>query len=87
MYTLRDFTPYPKISFPGATPLGMESLSEYADIQVQREDLDMVHMKSRLSNALPSGMEILQLTELAPDRQSLSKEITGFVYQVSFGTI
>ncbi len=82
----KGFHPYPKISFPGATPLGMESLSEYADIQVQREDLDMVHMKSRLSNALPSGMEILQLTELAPDRQSLSKEITGFVYQVSFGT-
>jgi len=78
------FHPYPKISFPGATPLGMESLSEYADIQVHRENMDMTHMKKRLSSALPSGMEILHLTELAPDRQSLSKEITGVLYQISF---
>ncbi|MCK9274017.1 MAG: TIGR03960 family B12-binding radical SAM protein [Syntrophales bacterium] len=79
------YHPGPKISFHGATPLGIESLSEYADIQIQNQKFDPKEMAMRITDSLPSGITILSISELPNGRKSsLSKEITGFKYRISF---
>lgn len=73
------FHPLPKISFAFATAVGMESLAEYADIQVKTSILPDKHIP--IINAfLPSGMEVKSMDALHWHRPSLSEEIRAYEY-------
>ena len=78
----QGFHPLPRISFATATSVGMESLSEYADIRIVPPQENIFSMINAVNNALPQGMAILKMTKIAPSASALSEIIHGFSYKV-----
>ena len=78
----KGFHPHPKISFPYATSVGMESLGEYVDIKVESPGESIEKVIQKINSFLPSGLRILNVREIQPDTDSLAKIIKGFKYEV-----
>ena len=76
------FHPHPKISFACASSVGIESRSEFVDIQVEKTDLNPEALMSNINRHLPSGLEILSLTAISSERKSLFKSILGMQYEI-----
>ena len=76
------FHPHPKISFPYALPVGVESMCEYADIQLQEYNDSLEDFTARVNSCLPSGIEILSAEMILPHTISLSNLIEGFDYEI-----
>lgn len=76
------FHPHPKISFPYALPVGIESQCEYVDIQLRgyRESPD--DLVDRVNRYLPSGLSIIRAERLPPFAQTLTTLIKGFEYRM-----
>ena len=76
------FHPHPKISFPYALPVGVESMCEYADIQLRVYSGPPEEFTVRVNSCLPSGIEILSTGIILPHTISLSNLIAGFDYEI-----
>jgi len=76
------FHPHPKISFPYALPVGVESLCEYADIQLRGFNGFPEDFTSRVNHCLPEGIKIMKAEIIPPDAASLSTLIAGFDYDI-----
>ncbi|MEA1971418.1 MAG: TIGR03936 family radical SAM-associated protein, partial [Thermodesulfobacteriota bacterium] len=76
------FHPHPKISFPYALPVGVESLCEYADIQLRKYSGPPEDFTAGVNPCLPSGIEILSAEIILPHTISLSNLIEGFDYKI-----
>jgi radical SAM-linked protein len=77
----RGFHPLPRISFATATAVGMESLSEYADIRIVPPAADISAMIAAANKSLPRGMAILEAIRTGPSAPALSEVIQGFSYE------
>jgi radical SAM-linked protein len=79
------FTPRPKISFGLALPTGAESIAEYVDIELQRDvvatDVDLDALPARLSDALPTGFDVLVAGEREPG-DSLQEAVTSCTWEL-----
>ncbi|MHB8909523.1 MAG: TIGR03960 family B12-binding radical SAM protein [Syntrophales bacterium] len=78
----QGFHPHPKISFAGATAVGMESAGEFADIRIQDPWEELTCLTERINGALPSGMMITAMRELPPRAFSLAELVIGFDYDL-----
>ncbi|HET57181.1 MAG TPA: TIGR03960 family B12-binding radical SAM protein [Deltaproteobacteria bacterium] len=79
----RGFHPNPKISFPCATPLGIESESEFADIWIRPPGKERVRRLVDVVNRhLPAGLEIISMNDTEAEHRALSKQVIGFVYEM-----
>ena len=76
------FHPHPKISFPFATSVGIESKDEYADIQVKKPEEDIDGYAVKINSLLPSGLEILKIEEVPLESDSLSLFVSGYEYEI-----
>jgi radical SAM family uncharacterized protein/radical SAM-linked protein len=76
------YHPHPKISFPFATPVGVESRSEYVDMQVRNPGKDIKDYMEKINSSLPAGLEIIQIEEVPLDSKSLSHTISGHDYNI-----
>ncbi|MCD6487283.1 MAG: TIGR03960 family B12-binding radical SAM protein [Syntrophobacterales bacterium] len=76
------FHPHPKISFPYALPVGVESLCEYVDIQLREYSGSPKDFTTGVNSCLPSGIEILSAEMIFPHTISLSNLIEGFDYEI-----
>ncbi len=80
------FTPRPKISFGLALPTGAESIAEYVDIELQHDvaaaDVDLETLPARLSDALPTGFDVLVAGEREPGIDSLQQAVTSCTWQL-----
>jgi len=76
------FHPHPRISFPYALPVGIESLREYADIQLRGYRGSPEAFVLRVNQCLPEGVEILSIEPISPHAASLSNIIEGFEYHL-----
>jgi radical SAM-linked protein len=80
------FTPRPKISFGLALPTGAESIAEYVDIELRRDiaaaDVDLHTLPARLSEALPTGFDVLVAAERQPGRDSLQESVTSCTWEL-----
>ena len=56
------FNPHPRISYAGASPTGAASEAEYLEIGLARE-VDPAQVLSALDEALPSGLDVLEVIE------------------------
>ena len=56
------FNPHPRISYAGASPTGAASEAEYLEIGLARE-VDPAQVLSALDEALPSGLDVLEVVE------------------------
>ncbi|MBO0835105.1 MAG: DUF2344 domain-containing protein [Actinobacteria bacterium] len=58
------FSPHPKISYSGGAPTGAASEAEYLEISLT-ESLDPAAVRSRLDAALPDGIDVTEVADLA----------------------
>lgn len=84
------FTPRPKLSFGMALPTGAESTAEYIDIDLvegSRIDVDDIVVRTELSAALPTGMDVQAIAERHADGvsklPSLQDEVTSTTWQLN----
>ncbi len=75
------FNPHPKISFGPALPVGMESESEYLDMETDPL-IDLLTITKSLNQALPQGIRILEARIIPRKAPSLSGSISRYVYAV-----
>lgn len=80
------FTPRPKISFGLALPTGAESIAEYTDIELRRDisdaDVDLDALPDRLSEALPTGFDVLVADRREPGTASLQEAVTSCTWEL-----
>jgi len=78
----QGFHPHPKISFAGATSVGMESTGEFADIRIHDPGEKPGTLTARINAALPAGVAVTVMHELPLQTFSLAEMITGFDYDL-----
>ena len=59
------FNPHPRISYAGASPTGAASEAEYLEIGLA-EEVDPVALAARLDEALPVGLDVVEVVLAAP---------------------
>ena len=75
------FSPRPKVSFGLALSTGHESDAEYVDL-VLAEDIDLDVLPSRLSAALPDGIDVVGAVALAERVPALQEAVTCVEWRV-----
>ena len=77
------FRPHPRLSFGHATAVGMESVEEHADLQVEDSRLsDPGGLCQKLNARLPLGLSVEGIREVFPGDGELLKNIKGFEYEI-----
>jgi radical SAM-linked protein len=72
------FSPRPKVSFGLALPTGHESVAEYLDVELSDiSGVDIPGLPSRLSDALPSGVDATAAEVLTPGTPSLQEDVVA----------
>jgi radical SAM family uncharacterized protein/radical SAM-linked protein len=78
----QGFNPHPKIAFGPALSVGMESESEFLDMETD-PFVDLLQATKDLNNALPDGVRILESRIIPKKAPSLSGCISRYVYEVN----
>ena len=78
----QGFHPMPRIIFGPPLPIGVESVSEYVDLEVYGP-LKISELIKDLNKELPHGLEILEGREVSIRGRSLSESISKFLYRIS----
>ena len=78
------FHPHPKISYANGAPTGMASEAEFFEISVT-EQLDPEQVRSALDDALPDGIDVLDVVEAAPG--ALADRLEASRWQMVFHDI
>ncbi len=76
------FHPHPRLSLTPALPVGVESLSEYADLQVEELGKSFGERLNEINARLPSGLKILEAAEIPFHTAPLSAIIKEYRYEV-----
>jgi radical SAM-linked protein len=79
----QGFHPHPRISFAGATAVGMESRGEFADIRIQDPQVELNTLMARINAGLPAGVAVTAMRELPPHDFSLAELVKGFIYDIT----
>lgn len=80
------FHPLPRIVFSPPIPTGIESLSEYADIELVRY-MDPREVMLLMNNKLPDGIRITEAHKIPLNTPPLQNVIRGFIYRIERGGI
>ena len=75
------FHPHPKISYANAAPTGTASEAEYFEISVT-ERVDPESVRRALDEALPEGLDVLEVVEAAPG--ALADRLQGSDWVLDF---
>ena len=78
----QGFNPHPKIAFGPALSVGMESESEFLDMETD-PFIDLLQVTKDLNHALPDGVRILESRIIPKKAPSLSGCISRYIYEVS----
>jgi radical SAM-linked protein len=78
----QGFNPHPKIAFGPALPVGMESGTEFLDLEVD-PFADLLQITKGLNNTLPEGVRILESRVVPQKAPSLSGSISRYRYEVA----
>jgi radical SAM-linked protein len=73
------FNPHPRISYAGASPTGAASEAEYLEIGLA-QTVDPARLADDLDQALPEGLDVLEVTEAAPG--SLADRLEASRWQI-----
>jgi radical SAM-linked protein len=76
------FHPHPKISYANAAPTGTASEAEYFEISVT-ERVDPARVLAALDQALPQGLDILQVVEAVPGALADRLQASDWVMEFS----
>jgi len=74
------FHPHPKISYANAAPTGTASEAEYVEISVV-ERVDPQRLRAALDEALPEGLDVVQVVEATPGALADRLQASDWVLQ------
>jgi radical SAM-linked protein len=74
------FHPHPKISYANAAPTGTASEAEYFEISVT-ERVDIERVRAALDEALPDGLDVLEVVEATPGALADRLQASDWVMQ------
>lgn len=77
------FSPHPKISFSPALPLGVESICEYLDLEID-DDIAPEELLKKYNENSVDGIKFLEAAELENKSESLMAFITHFKFEIVF---
>lgn len=66
------YSPRPRMSFSPALPLGVAARAEYLEVALL-DDVDNAVVRERLNQALPEGLKVREVQDLAPTMPKLSR--------------
>lgn len=75
------FNPHQIISFAIPLPLGMASIGEYSDFQLDKK-MSCEDIKNALNSQLPEGMTVLEVRELAENAKNSAAIIDAAFYEI-----
>lgn len=78
------FHPQPKIHFGAPLPLGFSSRCELLDMRLN-EDVEVGSLTARLNGALPPGLRVTRIEEVADSQPALQTLVTSAAYEVRLG--
>lgn len=78
----QGFNPHPSISVAAPLSLGIGSLAEYADVELDRV-VDMGEFASRLNGTLPDGIEIREAIKIEEKQPTSMSAVEGAKYSIS----
>ena len=78
----KGFNPHQLMGFAIPLPLGMESVAEYLDIQLDSK-LEPEEIKTRLNKTMPIGMEILNVVEMEEGQKSGASIVESGDYKIT----
>lgn len=76
------FSPRPKLSFGLALSTGYESLGEYLDVALRRDDVELEQLPTLLDPVLPVGVEVQAAMRLPAGAESLQQAVTSCTWHV-----
>ena len=80
------FSPRPRVSFGLALPTGHESVAEYLDVELtDTSGIDLPTLASRLSGALPAGVDASAVAVLEPGSPSLQEDVISCTWRWAAG--
>lgn len=79
----QGFNPHPRYSFAAALPTGYASEGEYLDVEL-REPVEPSEFGSRLGQALPAGLRVVEVREAPAGGTALMAAINTATYWVRF---
>jgi len=77
------FHPHPKISYANAAPTGTASEAEYFEISVN-ERVDPQRLCTALNDALPEGLDVLEVVEAPPGSAALADRLQASDWSMEF---
>jgi Uncharacterized protein conserved in bacteria len=80
------FNPHPKLSLGNPLPLGIESVSEYFDVELTQR-MELNEFNNRLNKVLPIGIKIIESKEIDEFTPSISSTICISEYEISADVI
>lgn len=80
----QGFNPHPRISIASPLSLGIESMEEYMDIELNTE-IPVEEFIERMNRALPNGIDILR-GKYIDTKKSVAAMISWAFYEISFKT-
>lgn len=75
------FSPHPKISYMGACPTGVASEAEYLELGLA-DIRDPDDIKKQLDEALPPGIDILEVVAVVPGEPPLADRLAASIWSV-----
>lgn len=76
------FNPHASISFAAPLSLGIASIGEYVDVDID-EFIEEIDLKERLNKALPLGMRALEVLSIKEKRPPAMKAVEGVKYSLT----
>jgi len=76
------FHPLPKVVFSPALPVGIESIAEYVDLDIDG-NTDILELTRKMSHQLPNWFKVLELREIPLKFPSISDSMNKIEYSLS----
>jgi len=83
----KGFHPHPRLRFSPPLALGIESLSEYVDLDLIGNCLSTGSLFAALKNVLPDGINPLEIQEISLIDPPVSAKIQEVTYEIAFGGV
>lgn len=77
----KGFNPHQQTSFALPLSLGMSSIGEYVDIQLENE-IELNIIKDKLNNVFPEGIKILEVTEKQKNEKNGAAILDAAIYEI-----
>jgi radical SAM family uncharacterized protein/radical SAM-linked protein len=79
----QGFHPHPRFSFATALSVGIDSMAEYFDMEIE-PTMSAAEVMTALNAVLPAGLKILEAREIPPKSPSLSTIMEAVRYRLTF---